>query len=164
MFHSSHSLGSFVFLLMSEDKTLKENISTGSLASLRNGSSVAARKHCLIISSNFLLLLNFLPLGISFIPLDHPKLLFSLLAVSIAFKYLASFRFWLILFFFYLLLKCQLLSSMDSCLLFFEIKNQRKLQKLKNSLTSFFGPPFHLLTENFFFPVLSLPFQKYHTP
>ena len=73
MFHSSHSLGSFVFLLMSEDKTLKENISTGSLASLRNGSSAAARKHCSIISSNFLLLLNFIPLGISFIPLDHPQ-------------------------------------------------------------------------------------------
>ena len=73
MFHSSHTLGSFVFLLMSEDKTLKENISTGSLASLRNGSSVAARKHCSIISSNFLLLLNFIPLGISFIPLDHPQ-------------------------------------------------------------------------------------------
>ena len=135
---------------MSEDKTLKENISTGSLASLRNGSSVAARKHCSIISSNFLLLLNFIPLGISFIPLDHPQTIVLPPGCFYSFQVFGKLQILIDPLFFFLLLKCQLLSSMDSCLFFFEIKNQWKLQKLNNSLTSFFGPLFHLLRKNFF--------------
>lgn len=118
---------------------------------------MAARKHYLIISLNFLLLLSFIPLSISFIPLDHPRLLFFLLAVSLSFKYLASFSFWLISFLpplpptsssakFYL----QWIPIYCSLRL-----NQWILQKLMNSLTSSFAPPFTFSQRCYFSSLIS---------
>lgn len=120
---------------------------------------MAARKHYLIISLNFLLLLSFIPLSFSFIPLDHPRLLFSLLVVAISFKVFGKLQIWLIPFIF-LLLKCYLLSSMGSSLLFFEIKSVNII-KLRNSLTSSFAPSFIFLQRIFFHLITFLPKVPY---
>lgn len=111
-----------------------------------------------IISSIFLLL-NFLPLGISFIPLDHPKTIVLLLAVSIAFKYLASFRFWLILLFFSSSASFYLQWLPVCCSLRLKIKS--KITKAEEFFNKLLWPSFHLLTENFFPPRSPLPKVPY---
>lgn len=108
------------------------------------------KKHYSMISLNFLLCLRFILLNISFIPLDHPRLLFSLLALSMSFKYLASFSFGLI---------PPFISTSSSANFYLQWiwvycslrLNQWIFQKLKNYLTSSFAPPFTFTKVFFFF-------------